>query len=103
MIAAYCSSMVAPGKVLTLSLVVMTAFTAVAQRANASGSIVAVADDRRALVKDTPEKLLASIQLPALWQHLSDFQAIADQHPDRAGHGNRDTGTAGYKASVDYV
>ncbi len=95
--------MVTPGKILTLTLLVMTAFTAAAQQANSSGSVVAAADNRRALVKDTPEKLLASIQLPALWQHLSDFQTIADQHPDRAGHGNRDTGTAGYKASVDYV
>ena len=54
MIAAYCSSMVAPGKVLTLSLVVMTAFTAATRRADASGSVVATVDARRARVKNTP-------------------------------------------------
>src|SRR5262249_58667572 len=34
---------------------------------------------------------------------LTHFQTIADQHPDRDGHGNRDTGTSGYKASANYV
>src|SRR5262249_51865204 len=28
---------------------------------------------------------------------------IADQHPGVDGHGNRDTGTSGYRASVNYV
>ena len=35
--------------------------------------------------------------------HLAHFQKIADEHKGSDGHGNRDTGTAGYKASVDYV
>jgi Zn-dependent M28 family amino/carboxypeptidase len=34
---------------------------------------------------------------------LSQFQTIADQNPDSNGHGNRDTGTSGYAASVKYV
>ncbi|HEV3153720.1 MAG TPA: M28 family peptidase [Candidatus Baltobacteraceae bacterium] len=52
---------------------------------------------------DTWQKLDACIQETSLWNHLSQFQRIANQHPNSAGHGNRDTGTAGYKASVDYV
>ncbi len=45
----------------------------------------------------------ACITQDALWRRLSVFQQIADAHPDAGGHGNRDTGTPGYKASVDYV
>jgi Peptidase family M28 len=54
-------------------------------------------------VNGTPKRLLECIQQPSLWSHLAQFQKIADQHPGSDGHGNRDTGTAGYKASVDYV
>jgi len=39
----------------------------------------------------------------SLWRRLSHFQTIADQNPGPDGHGTRDTGTAGYKASVDFV
>ncbi len=54
-------------------------------------------------VNDTPEKLLECIRPSALWQHLAHFQQIADHHKGSDGHGYRDTGTPGYKASVDYV
>ena len=54
-------------------------------------------------VNDTPEKLLECIQPSSLWNHLAHFQKISDEHKGADGHGNRDTGTAGYKASVDYV
>ena len=54
-------------------------------------------------MNDSPEKLLECIQPSSLWNHLAHFQKIADNHPGSDGHGNRDTGTAGYKASVDYV
>jgi hypothetical protein len=54
-------------------------------------------------VNDTPEKLLECIQPSSLWNHLAHFQKISDEHKGSDGHGNRDTGTAGYKASVDYV
>src|SRR5579872_648979 len=54
-------------------------------------------------VNDTPEKLLECIQPSSLWSHLAHFQKISDEHPGPNGHGNRDTGTSGYKASVDYV
>ncbi|HEY3638038.1 MAG TPA: M28 family peptidase [Rhizomicrobium sp.] len=52
---------------------------------------------------DTRSKLLECITEKNLWSHLEVFQRIADHHPDPAGHGNRDTGTRGYKSSVDYV
>lgn len=48
-------------------------------------------------------QLVACIQLPALWQHMVDFQHIADTNPGTERHGNRDSGQPGYKASVDYV
>lgn len=54
-------------------------------------------------VNDTPEKLLECIQPSSLWNHLAHFQKIADKHKGSDGHGYRDTGTPGYKASVDYV
>ena len=31
------------------------------------------------------------------------YDQVPDQHPDAQGHGNRDTGTSGYRASVNYV
>jgi len=49
------------------------------------------------------EQLEACIQRTTLWRRLSVFQQIADEHPGPDGHGNRDTGTPGYKASVAYV
>lgn len=57
----------------------------------------------QARVNDTPEKLLQCIQPSSLWNHLAHFQKIADEHKGSDGHGYRDTGTPGYKASVDYV
>lgn len=54
-------------------------------------------------VNDTPSKLDACIRQSTLWQQLRVFQRIADENPDAQGHGNRDTGTPGYEASVDHV
>ncbi|MEO8926916.1 MAG: M28 family peptidase [Caulobacteraceae bacterium] len=54
-------------------------------------------------MNDTTAKLLECIQEPALFAHLVAFQAISDRNPGPDGHGNRDTGTAGYRQSVDYV
>lgn len=56
-----------------------------------------------ARVNDTVPKLLECIQQQPLYGHLVDFQTISDANPDPDGHGNRDTGTNGYKASVQYV
>jgi|SRR5579863_5200539 len=53
-------------------------------------------------VNDSSEKLLECIQLNSLWSHLSQFQKIANENKID-GHGYRDTGTPGYKASVAYV
>jgi Zn-dependent M28 family amino/carboxypeptidase len=57
----------------------------------------------RARSNDTQAKLVECIQKDSLWQHLKAFQVIADANPDLKGHGNRNTGTPGYKASVAYV
>lgn len=54
-------------------------------------------------VNDTLDKLEGCINRARLWERLARFQRIADDHPGRHGHGNRDTGTAGYAASVAYV
>jgi hypothetical protein len=48
-------------------------------------------------------RLLECISEQDLWSHLKVFQKIADQNPGPDGHGNRNTGTSGYRASVDYV
>ncbi|HEY2714401.1 MAG TPA: M28 family metallopeptidase [Chthoniobacterales bacterium] len=100
-------SCVVLGRVLAIAVVVITGESAVSQVANPLGSVATndevAPNDLRAPVRATPEKLVAAIQQGALWQHLTDFQTIADQHPGRDGHGNRDTGTSGYKASASYV
>ena len=59
--------------------------------------------DCEARRNDTAEKLLECMQAADLWSHLSDFQKISDQNPGPDGHGNRDTGTKGYLASVQYL
>jgi hypothetical protein len=53
-------------------------------------------------INDSSEKLLECIQQASLWNHLAHFQKIANENKI-GGHGYRDTGTPGYKASVDYV
>ncbi len=56
-----------------------------------------------ARANDTVAKLLECIQQQPLFDHLVALQKISDANPGRDGHGNRDTGRPGYKASVDYV
>src|ERR1700733_4184727 len=94
------------GRILAIA-VAMTGENAVSQAANPPGSVAAngevAPNDLRAPLRETSEKLVAAIQQGTLWQRLTKFQTIADQHPGTDGHGNRDTGTSGYRASVDYV
>jgi hypothetical protein len=94
-------------RIFAIAVVAMAGEKAVSQDANPPGSVEAngeaTPNDLRAPVRETPEKLVAAIQQSALWQRLSHFQTIADQHPGPDGHGNRDTGTSGYRASVNYV
>ncbi|HKW45505.1 MAG TPA: M28 family peptidase [Candidatus Eremiobacteraceae bacterium] len=54
-------------------------------------------------VNDTLPKIDACMTQASLWQELSQFQRISDANKGPDGHGNRDTGTPGYEASVDYV
>ena len=95
------------GRILAIAVLAMTGENVLSQVANppvrSRLTSQVEPNDLRAPVRETPEKLVAAIQSDALWQHLSHFQTIADRHPDAQGHGNRDTGTSGYKASVNYV
>ena len=59
--------------------------------------------DCHARVNSTEAKLLECITRDALWRRLKHFQHIADENPGRQGHGNRNIGTSGYRASVTYV
>ncbi len=83
--------------ILTISLVALSSPTQV----GASGAPSAQVCQQR--VNDTSAKLLECIQQQALWQHLTKFQQISDANPGSDGHGNRNTGTNGYKQSVQYV
>jgi hypothetical protein len=56
-----------------------------------------------ARVNDTPDKLIPCIQQGDLWQHMQDFQAIADANPGPDGHPSRNSGEPGYWESVQYV
>jgi Peptidase family M28/PA domain len=68
--------------------------------ANASAITPAQCD---AQVNDTPGKLIPCIQQDDLWNHMQQFQAIANANPGADGHPSRNSGEPGYKASVDYV
>ena len=68
---------------------------------NASAVTSAQCDAR---VNDTPAKLLPCIKSADLWNHMQNFQAIADANPSPVdGMPSRNSGEPGYKASVDYV
>jgi hypothetical protein len=54
-------------------------------------------------VNDSAAKLVQCIRRNLLWEHMVAFQHIATANPGSDGHGNRDTGEPGYKASVRYV
>ena len=57
-----------------------------------------------ARVNDTVTKLVECVRTADLWQHMQNFQAIADANPSPAdGHPSRNSGEPGYKASADYV
>lgn len=60
-------------------------------------------DECRMRDNNTQARLLECISEQNLWSRLSVFQKIADRHPNREGHANRNTGTSGYRASVAYV
>ncbi|MBV9718506.1 MAG: M28 family peptidase [Candidatus Eremiobacteraeota bacterium] len=68
-----------------------------------SAANVAAAQNCDRSVNDTLAKVESCIQRERLWRRLTVFQRIADANPGSQGHGNRDTGTPGYRASVAYV
>jgi Zn-dependent M28 family amino/carboxypeptidase len=69
----------------------------------ALGTSAVSASDCARRNNDTERRLLECIRAPALWSHLQNLQKIANENPGSKGHGNRDTGTPGYRASVNYV
>ena len=71
--------------------------------ANAAGGPISVSGACKRRRNDTVNKLEQCIRLDSLWKHLAHFQLIADENPGKLGHPNRNTGTAGYAASVAYV
>ncbi len=92
----------APG-LLALTLAAGSALAAPAVRTSASTAAVPSDQACETRVNDTAAKLVECIQQQALFDHLVAFQRIADRNPGPGGHGNRDTGTPGYEASIDYV
>jgi Peptidase family M28 len=52
---------------------------------------------------DSAAKLIPCIRTADLMNHMVNFQKIADANPGPDGHASRNSGEAGYKASVDYV
>src|SRR4051794_27639780 len=56
-----------------------------------------------ARANDTPGKLLPCIQTDELWNHMVQFQKIADDNPGLDGHPSRNSGEPGYLASALYV
>ncbi|HEY1612856.1 MAG TPA: M28 family peptidase [Rhizomicrobium sp.] len=79
------------------------AFTLFGSGPQAATAAPPTAETCRTRDNNTVAKLLECIQAGNLWQHLSEFQKIADQNPSNDGHPNRNIGTPGYKASADHV
>jgi hypothetical protein len=75
--------------------------TAAAPTAAAPTAAAPTACARR--VNDSPAKLVDCVRTTDLWQHLVNFQEIADANPGPDGHPSRNSGEPGYKASADYV
>jgi len=70
----------------------------------ATGVGATTSADCNTQVNDTPGKLLPCIQTADLWNHMQNFQAIADANPSPAdGMPSLNSGEPGYKASADYV
>ena len=51
----------------------------------------------------TAADLVGCIKQDALWAHMVSFQQIADANPGSDGHPSRNSGEAGYLASVNYA
>ena len=89
-----------PPEKLLLPLLALLALCATAPAAALAAPTNAQCEAR---VNGTAARLLECIRSGQLRRRLADFQAISDANPGRDGHGNRDSGTTGYKASIDYV
>ena len=92
------SSRLSKSWLILLGLVAFGAFGA--STASAAAPTPHKCDSR---ANNTAKKLLPCIQTADLWQHMMDFQAIADANPGPDGHPSRNSGEPGYLASVRYV
>jgi hypothetical protein len=86
----------------TLGLL-LAAIPAVNPALGASSSVAITPAECDAQVNDTPSKLLPCIQKAELWEHMVNFQQIADDNLGLDGHPSRNSGEPGYWASVQYV
>jgi hypothetical protein len=68
---------------------------------SSAGAITAKQCEAR--VNDTPDTLIPCIQQGELWDHMQEFQRIADDNPGPDGHPSRNSGEPGYLESALYV
>ena len=76
---------------------------AVSIATGAQSAVAVTPAECAARANDTPSKLIECIQQDELWEHMVNFQAIADANPGPDGHASRNSGEPGYWASVQYV
>ena len=91
------------GRTRPWKVLVITAFVASSVAAVTANSTGVDAVDCTTQVNDTVAKLVPCITTGDLWNHMVQFQAIADANPGPDGHASRNSGEPGYKASADYV
>jgi hypothetical protein len=91
------------GRTRSWKVLVITAFVASSVAAVTANSTGVDAVDCTTQVNDTVAKLVPCITTGDLWNHMVQFQAIADANPGPDGHASRNSGEPGYKASADYV
>jgi Zn-dependent M28 family amino/carboxypeptidase len=91
------------GRTRSWKVLVITALVASSVAAVTANSTGVDAVDCATQVNDTVAKLVPCITTSDLWDHMVQFQAIADANPGPDGHASRNSGEPGYKASADYV
>jgi Zn-dependent M28 family amino/carboxypeptidase len=91
------------GRTRSWKVLVITALVASSVAAVTANSTGVDAVDCATQVNDTVAKLVPCITTSDLWDHMVQFQAIADANPGPDGHASRNSGEPGYKASAEYV
>src|SRR5690348_6971883 len=89
--------------VAALCIAALALFSAPAASASNAAKPLTSADCL-ARVNDTVARLVECVRMDYLWQHMQNFQAIANKNPSPAdGQPSRNSGEPGYKASALYV